>query len=114
MTSSVLDLTDSSFGEEIAGSDLPVLVEFWAPWCGPCKAMAPILEGLAGEYDGRLRIGKVNADENLALAQRYDVGAVPALLVFHEGELVRKTTGARSRAQLLADLGDVIDGRRIS
>ena len=108
MSSAVLDLTESSFGEEIAGSAVPVLVEFWAQWCPPCRAMAPILHSLATEFDDRLRVYKVDADKNPDLARRYEMAAVPSLLLFHEGELVRKMTGARSRAQLLADLEGVI------
>lgn len=108
MSTAVLDLTDSSFGEEIAGAAHPVLAEFWAPWCPPCRALAPIIESLADDFGGRLRVCKINADENPDLARRYEVVAVPTLLVFQEGELVRKLTGARSRAQLLADLDGVV------
>ncbi|HEY7946529.1 MAG TPA: thioredoxin [Acidimicrobiales bacterium] len=108
MTAAVLDLTESSFDEEIAGSDVPVLVEFWAPWCAPCRAMAPIIETLADDLGGSLRVRKINADENPELARRYQVAAVPSFLIFHEGAPVRTMTGARSRAQLLAELEEFV------
>jgi len=108
VTTAVLDLTDSTFGEEIAGAAVPVLVEFWAPWCAPCRAMAPVIESLADDLGGSLLVRKINADENPDLARRYDVAAVPTILVFYDGELVRWMTGARSRAQLRAELEHVM------
>jgi len=103
--SAVLTLTEMTFDEEVRVSPVPVIVEFWAQWCPPCKVMAPMLDSLATDLEGRLRVGKINVDEHPDLAARYDVVSVPTFLVFTEGELRRTMIGARSRAQLLDDVG---------
>ena len=108
MTSAILDLTDTTFDEEIVASPLPVLVEFWAQWCPPCRLLAPILHSLAVEYSDLLRVCKVNSDERPALALRYEVMSVPTILVFHQGALRLRMVGARSRARLVEELAAVI------
>ena len=108
MSSAVLELTDATFDEEIAGSPVPVLVEFWAEWCPPCRLIAPILDSIAAEYADRLRVRKVNSDERPELALRYDVMSVPTILVFRQGELRQRMVGARSRSRLLEELAEVL------
>jgi len=97
-------LTDSTFDEEIAGSDVPVLVDFWAEWCGPCKLITPVLEEIAKEHDGKLRIAKVNVDENLEIARRFEVMSIPTLVLFKEGVAQRRLIGAKGKGQLLQEL----------
>jgi len=97
-------LTDSTFDEEITGSDVPVLVDFWAEWCGPCKQITPILEEIAVEHDGKLRIAKVNVDENLEIARRFEVMSIPTLVLFKEGVAQRRLIGAKGKGQLLQEL----------
>jgi thioredoxin 1 len=108
MSGEVRELTAATFDEEIGASPVPVVVEFWAPWCPPCTAMAPVLESIALEYEDRVRVAKVNADEHGELARRYDVVSVPTVLLFAEGELRGRTVGARSRRRLLEDLGVLV------
>jgi thioredoxin 1 len=109
VSSTVLELTDATFDEEIAASPIPVLVEFWAQWCPPCRVIAPILDSIAAEYADRLRVCKVNSDERPELALRYDVMSVPTILVFHQGELRRRMVGARSRPRLLEELAPLLN-----
>jgi len=104
--------TERDFDEELGSSELPLLVEFWTEWCPPCKAIAPILDELAQEHGDRLRIVKVNSDENPSLAARFEVMAVPTLLVFDEGHLVKRMMGARGKRQLLEELNSVLTGRQ--
>jgi len=92
MTQSI-KLTDGNFHEELQ-SDVPVLVDFWAEWCGPCRALAPTLEKIAEEYDGKLKIGKLNVDENPALAGQYGVRSIPTMILFKDGKEVGKIIGA--------------------
>ncbi len=98
-------VTESSFDEVIA-SDTPTLVDFWAEWCGPCKAMEGPLEELAADYDGKLTIAKLNIDENPSLQAAYSVMSIPTLIVFQGGEEKRRLVGARSKAQLASELKD--------
>jgi thioredoxin 1 len=105
VSTDVAELTEATFDEEITGSPLPVVVEFWAEWCPPCKMLGPVLDSIASEYHDRLRVFKINIDEHPALAGRYEVMSVPTILVFSDGELRHRTIGARSRARLLADIG---------
>ncbi|MDE0022140.1 MAG: thioredoxin [Candidatus Poribacteria bacterium] len=90
----ILELTDEAFEEEVLNSELPALVDFWAPWCGPCKAIAPIVKELAEEYDGRLKVAKVNVDDNQGAAMRYQVRGIPTLLIFKGGEVKQQVVGA--------------------
>jgi len=108
MTRSALDLTERTIDEEVTTSSVPVIVEFWAEWCPPCKAIAPILDELATEHGDRLRVFKINADEHPELASRYGVTSVPTMLVFSDGELQGRMIGARSRARLAEELSEFI------
>ncbi|GAB3342089.1 thioredoxin [Marivirga atlantica] len=96
-----IEITDSNF-EEIIKSETPVLVDFWAEWCGPCKMIGPVVEELAGEYDGKAVIGKVNVDENPNVSAKFGIRSIPTLLVFKGGEIVDKQIGAVPK-QVLAD-----------
>ena len=89
----ITKLNEQTFNDAISESDVPVLVDFWAPWCGPCKAIAPILEELAGELEGKVQISKVNVDENGTVAAKYNIRAIPTLLLFKGGELVDQFVG---------------------
>ncbi len=104
MAEGVLTLTDQTFDEEIKAADQPVLVDFWAEWCGPCKMIAPVLDDIAAENPGKLRIGKINIDENLDLARRFDVMSIPTLILFKDGEPQTRIIGARGKAALLQEL----------
>jgi len=89
----MLILTDKNFQEEVLQSSLPVLVDFWAPWCGPCQLAGPVIEALAQEYAGKLKVGKLNVDENPQTAQRYGVMSIPTVIVFKEGKETKKQIG---------------------
>jgi thioredoxin 1 len=103
----IIQLTQENFAREVLQSATPVLVDFWAEWCGPCKAIAPILDELAGEYDGRVKIGKVNIDNQQELAAQYSVRAIPTLLLFRAGEVADQIVGLRSKRDLKASFDRV-------
>jgi len=100
----VQTLTDDTFKEVVGSADTPLLVDFWAEWCGPCKQIAPILEELATEQAGRLDIGKLNVDENLKVAQEFSVMSIPTLILFKGGEPVARLVGAKPKGALLQEL----------
>ena len=103
----IVSLTRENFAKEVLQSTTPVLVDFWAEWCGPCKMIAPILDELADEYNGRVRIGKVNIDEQQALAAEYSVRAIPTLLLFKQGQVADHIVGLRSKRDLKASFDRV-------
>jgi len=94
----VIILTGENFENEVIKSDKPVLVDFWAEWCGPCRAVAPIMDELASEYDGKAKIGKINVDEQGELAAKYRIMSIPTVMLFKNGEIVDKVIGARTKA----------------
>ena len=96
----VKKVTDKNFEKEILKSDLPVLVDFWAPWCGPCQRIAPLVEELAAENAGTARFGKVNVDDNQHLAATYGVNSIPTLIVFKDGQVARSFVGLQPKARL--------------
>ena len=100
----ILTLTDNTFDEEIKGSPEPVLVDFWAEWCGPCKMIAPVLEEIADDSNGKLKIGKLNIDENLEVARKFEVMSIPTLILFKDGEPQHRIIGARGKGQLMQEL----------
>jgi thioredoxin 1 len=104
----IVTLTQDNFAGQVLQSPAPVLVDFWAEWCGPCKMIAPLLNELAEEYDGKVKIGKVNIDEQQNLAAEYGVRAIPTLLVFHKGQVADQIVGARSKRELKASLDRVV------
>ena len=108
MSENVSNLSDATFDEEIAGSSEPILVDFWAEWCGPCKMIAPVLEEIAEEYDGKLRIAKLNVDDNPQTARRFDVMSIPTLILFQDGQPKKRVVGAKGKNALLADLAEFV------
>jgi thioredoxin 1 len=103
----IVTLTDANFSDEVLESPTPVLVDFWAEWCGPCKMIAPILDELASEYDGKVKVGKVNIDEFQSIATKYGIRAIPTLLIFKQGEVAEQVVGLRSKRDLKANLDKV-------
>ena len=103
-----VQINDSGFEAEVLKCDLPVLVDFWAPWCGPCRAIAPVIEELAQELDGKVKIVKMNVDENPATPSKYGIRAIPTLILYRNGDVVEQVTGAVSKANLKQMLTDKV------
>jgi thioredoxin len=104
----ITEITDHNFETDVLQSATPVLVDFWAEWCGPCKLIAPILEELATEYDGKLRIVKVDVDESPDVARRYEIMSIPTLVLFHDGVAKKRMIGAKGKGQLVQELAEFL------
>lgn len=100
MSNQTMSITDTTFEEEVLKSEQPVLVDYWAEWCGPCKAIAPILEEIAKEYEGKIKICKLNIDENPSTPPRYGIRGIPTLMLFKDGNVKATKVGALSKSQL--------------
>jgi thioredoxin 1 len=103
-----ITLTDQNFETEAVKSEIPVLVDFWAVWCGPCKMQNPILEEVAREYEGKVKIGKLNVDENPAMSGKYQVMSIPTLMIFKSGEVVKQMIGVQSKETLKSEFDKVL------
>lgn len=108
MSDKIVQISDASFEQDVLKASGPVLVDFWAEWCGPCKMIAPVLEELAEEYDGKLTIAKLNIDSNIQTAPKYGVRGIPTLMIFKDGEVAGTKVGALSRTQLASFIDSVI------
>lgn len=107
-SANIITLTADNFGKEVLKSATPTMVDFWAEWCGPCKMIAPVLDELADEYNGKVRIGKVNIDEYPLIASEYGVRAIPTLLLFKGGQVVEQMVGAKSKRDLKTSFDKVV------
>jgi thioredoxin 1 len=105
----VITLTDQNFNDEVTHSHLPVVVDFWAPWCGPCRTLGPIMEELAADYQGRIKIGKLNVDENAVTPGSFNVMGIPTIVFFANGREVKRVVGAREKADFEREFG--LDGK---
>ena len=108
MSNTISHLTDETFEEEVLKSNIPVLVDYWAPWCEPCKMIAPILDSLSAEYAGKLKISKVNIDDNQKTPQKYSVRGIPTLMIFKNGNVEATKVGALSKSQLTAFIDSIL------
>ena len=108
MSDGILTLTDATFDESIGAADTPLVVDFWAEWCGPCKMIAPTLAEIADEQRGKIAIAKLNVDDNPDAARRYEVMSIPTLIVFRDGQPVKRLIGAKGKGQLLQELSEFL------
>ncbi len=104
MSEQIVNLTDATFDEHVKGSDVPVLVDFWAEWCGPCKMITPVLEEIAQEHVGKIQIAKLNVDDSLDVSRRFDVMSIPTLILFKDGEPQVRLIGAKPKGALLEEI----------
>ena len=107
--SSIKEVNEKTFQSEVLESDIPVLVDFWAPWCGPCQMVSPILEAVAEKMGDKLKVVKLNTDENMNTAQNYEIMAIPSLLVFKKGEVIERIVGVQPQPQLEAKLQEILE-----
>lgn len=96
----IIEISDATFEDDVLNSAVPVLVDFWAPWCGPCRAIAPVIEDLSGEYEGKLKVAKCNVDDNPKTPSRYGIRAIPTLIIFKGGAVSEQITGAVAKSQI--------------
>lgn len=108
--SDYIELSDSDFEEQVLKSELPVLIDVWAPWCGPCRMIAPSIEQIASEYKGKLKVGKLNVDVNTETAKKYGVSSIPALMIFKDGKPMKGTIGAMPKAQIVEMIQPFLTG----
>ncbi|TYL48623.1 thioredoxin TrxA [Marinomonas sp. IMCC 4694] len=108
MSENTIQITDAQFAEEVLNSEIPVIVDFWAPWCGPCKMIAPVLEDVAAEFAGKVKVVKLNVDENQETAPKYNVRGIPTLIIVKGGEVVATKVGAVSKSQLVEFVNSAI------
>ncbi|HZW30530.1 MAG TPA: thioredoxin [Isosphaeraceae bacterium] len=108
MAGSVREFTDSNWSSEVLDSPIPVMVDFWAPWCGPCRMLAPTIEKLAGDYEGKVRVGKMNTDENTETPGSLRISAIPTVLVFHQGKEVDRLVGVNPETKFKASLDKLV------
>ena len=102
--SNALEVNDTSFDQEVKQSEILALVDFWAPWCGPCRKIAPIIDEIAEDYKGRLKVVKVNTDENVRIAQEYSISGIPSILIFKNGEAVERLVGLMQKSTLISSI----------
>ena len=102
--SKIIEINDSNFEEEVKNSTVPVLVDFWAPWCGPCRKLSPVVDELSEEYDGKIKVGKVNTDENLKVTQEFSISGIPCVLIFKDGQAVERLVGLMQKTQIVSNI----------
>ncbi len=103
-----LEFNDKNFQADVINSTLPVLVDFWAPWCGPCRIVDPVVEEIAGEYDGKLKVGKLNTDDNREVAAKYGIMSIPTIMIFKNGEVKARIVGAQPKRAIVDKIDDVL------